>query len=571
MPKFSNNAIRIRGTNLKLRKWFVCKICNGEGGKKACNSNCMLWKDRRSMTDLRIGRFLYKLIMDDKSVNTTRHHIETPVFFMLYLQEHGFPDINNIQDLETFYKTGDKDKDKKNLEDFIMDYIRYLRDDKVKPRSGSVGVKRKTQDNAVGDLCRLYEVNDVYLDRKKIRRVLGEDTDVDKPYAYSRNQIKKFMLLLKRLTYKAMVAYLASTGARSSSIWDTDVKKDGTHGFLKIKDLRLAIDGLDEVPWEDGPETVMDILKRAYPNIIQNPVYEITVYRGYKQEYQTFCSSEAYDLMNEMLKERKDAGEDVESSIDITNHKLWKERVERLKKEDLQSWMKRNRESPVFRTRFGPTQKNRGQQEIERRQNILNFKALDDGSYTKHLREVRDTDDSLKSTTDGHRIDLIHGFRHFHKITIDDTDGIKPNYSTWLEGRKLDKVEEGYLRGGRLSHKALIEYFKAVDRLTADRTNIVTLENVQLKGTIHHMLAREDVVDSAISNLRSDMTAMKNQLNEKDTATEIMWKYIKTRFSPAELEHIQSDISGSSLPLELKKGLIELPKAKDDQEGQGNS
>lgn len=571
VPKFSNNAIRIRGTNLKLREWFVCKICNGEG-KKACDSNCVSWKDRRSMTDVRIVKFLHNLIVDDKSVNTTRHHIETPVEFMLYLKEHGgFSDINHVQDLEAFYKTGDKDKDKKALEGFIMDFIRYLRDEKVKSRGGSVGVKRKTQDNAIGDLCRLYEVNDVYLDRKKIRRVLGEDTDKDKSYAYSINQIKKFMLLVKRLTYKAMIAYLCSTGARSSSIWDTDVKKDGTHGFLKIKDLRLATDGLDGVPWEGGSESVMDVLKRGNPKIIQNPVYEITVYRGYKQEYLTFCSPEAYDLINDMLEERKNAGEDVESNVDVTNHKLWRERVERLKKEDLQSWMKRNRESPVFRTRFGPTQKNRGQQEIERRQNILDFKALDDGSYTKHLREVRDTDDSLKSTSDGHRIDLIHGFRHFHKLTIDDTDGIKPNYSTWLEGRKLDKVEEGYLRGGRLSHKTLIEYFKAVDNLMLDRTEILASLNTEYKGTIHDFHNDQRLI-------KSKLVALEDKMDKEKTDNEKVVRFLLgrlARYDPLDAEEARkmvSDMNISSPPLEYRKAKIhELPATEDNEEGESNT
>ncbi len=546
----------------RLRNWYKCIQCNG--GESTCN--CKKWKDVRSWDDIYVGRFFYNFVIDTKSSETIIVDITHLSAFAWYEK------LQNAQDLATYYQTtGDKDKDLENLEERIKDFIRYLRENKQTSPSNQKG--------HIFGIAKAYKRNRVMLNQDNLLAVVGEDEDADLPYGYNTKQIELLVFHSKLLVYKALFLFLASTGCRRGVIWETAInRKTGLHNFLRIKDLRHATEGYDTIPWGNGPQMVLDVIKRDYPNIIQNSTYQVTCYRGSRRsQYTTFCSPEAYLMINRMLEERKNAGEDF-LNID---RETWEERLKRLQTESLTSWMIRNGESPVFRTHFN-TKKYRGAFEQRRREKIKKAidKPLTKGSIRAYMYDLRnEIGDKVKFTPEGHIIHPYHGFRHFHKVTMEDTPGIKPNISTWLQGRKIDKIEEGYLRGGRLNHKALIEYFKAVNSLTIYKDDILTLENIQLKGEMHNIESRQAVRDAAVISIRQDMDRMKKDFQHETSDNKAVVQFLLERlakYSPHEADQARKMLAEdssiiSSLPLENRKGqIIEVAKLEDNEEGEGN-
>jgi hypothetical protein len=320
---------------------------------------------------------------------------------------------------------------------------------------------------------------------------------------------------------------------------------------------------------------------RMHPNY--QDTYMITYYRGTSDEYKTFCSPEAYELINKMLESRKDAGEDVdENDKDIM---LWKQRIERLEKEGLTSWIKRNGESPVFRNKYdkyptkrrsihhGKTWEQREQERIDRLQDVL---PLTKGDITGYLREIRKRlkieyipiKEAASKQAIRTPIPTLHGLRHAHAGIINKagkSGTMNELVSEWLQGRKLEASRQAYTSGEFLDYERLIEYWKVVGNLTIDQSDLKNTEIVELKTSLH------SYEDERVVNQAGRAYLIKENENRKKEV-DFLTALVTSLVPPERMEEAKRTLADSSLPLELKKAnIIELPKVKDKEEGKDDS
>ncbi len=146
-------------------------------------------------------------------------------------------------------------------ENKIIPYVMSLREKKLSFNSIS------TRPNAI---YHFYDMNDVFLNKKKIKMFKGEYVKkvVDKAYEYE--DIKK-MLDVSDLRAKVVIFLMASTGIRIGSI-----------PALRLKHLEKI-----------------------------NDIYKLTVYEGSTSEYFTFCSPECAYYIDTYLQYRAKSGESL--------------------------------------------------------------------------------------------------------------------------------------------------------------------------------------------------------------------------------------------------------------------
>ena len=115
-----------------------------------------------------------------------------------------------------------------------------------------------------------YEMNDVSLNKKKIKMFKGEFFKKSRDRAYTYQEIKK-ILDVSDLRMKIVVLLMASTGCRVGAL-----------PFLKLRNLEK----------------------------IQNEnIYKITMYEGSNEQYTTFCTLECASFIDAYLEYRQKNGE----------------------------------------------------------------------------------------------------------------------------------------------------------------------------------------------------------------------------------------------------------------------
>jgi integrase len=138
-----------------------------------------------------------------------------------------------------------------------------------------------TVNTQIGALHHFYEINDVELKWSKINQFKEEYHSIVEDRPYTREEIKT---LVDRadLRSKAIILLMASSGIRIGAI-----------PGLRIRDL-LPID------------------KDAYS------LYQITVYKKSKAKYTTFCTPECRKVIDEYIKWRESAGEQIKSESPLS-------------------------------------------------------------------------------------------------------------------------------------------------------------------------------------------------------------------------------------------------------------
>jgi integrase len=149
------------------------------------------------------------------------------------------------------------------IQDLLIDYIIKLRDKKLSHNY----IKAR-----LSPVSSFLEMNDVFINKKKIARFYGEQKKTVRDYAYTQEDIQK-MLSLSSLRQKVIILIYASTGIRKSAILD-----------LKVKHLE---------------------------NLDNFKLYKITVYENSKEEYYTFCTPECARAIDQYIEYRKQAGETI--------------------------------------------------------------------------------------------------------------------------------------------------------------------------------------------------------------------------------------------------------------------
>lgn len=150
----------------------------------------------------------------------------------------------------------------KKLEGLIRDYMIYLREEK---HSSPATVR--TYANTI---AHFYEMNDVIINWKKLKKFKGRHHGVVDDVPYSRDQIKT-LIDNCALRDRAMILLMASAGLRRGAL-----------PTLRLKDLE---------------------------RIHKYQLYKITVYKKEQEQYLTFCTPECAKAIDDYLAWRRRIGE----------------------------------------------------------------------------------------------------------------------------------------------------------------------------------------------------------------------------------------------------------------------
>ena len=169
---------------------------------------------------------------------------------------------NNIQLFLKFCNVSDPgDLLRIDAQRYIIRYVMSLREMKLATNSIT---------SRLNPIFHFYEMNDVSLNKKKIKMFKGEFFKKSRDRAYTYQEIKK-ILDVSDLRMKIVVLLMASTGCRVGSL-----------PSLKLRNLEK----------------------------IQNEnIYKITMYEGSNEQYTTFCTPECASFIDAYLEYRQKNGE----------------------------------------------------------------------------------------------------------------------------------------------------------------------------------------------------------------------------------------------------------------------
>ncbi|WP_081470652.1 tyrosine-type recombinase/integrase [Nitrosarchaeum koreense] len=329
----------------------------------------------------------------------------------------------------SYFKLRDYDSlvrmDPKMLQQMIEDYVME------KKKQNKARSTIKTPISALELFC---DTNDISINWKKINRLLPPLKKKSGSRAYSTEQVKKMLEATTEIRNKALIHFIAASGIRIGALPD-----------LKIKHVRSISDGCKAV----------------------------TVYPGEREEYITFLTPEASQVLDEYLTKRTQDGENI------------------------------NPESPLFRQvyAFGmakakPLKK-------------VSIQAIID----RVLRRA-----GLRFGRDGTRRDvqLDHGFRKRWNTIVKTTDGIKIILAEKMFGHSTPTIplDETYVDASE--SKLFKEYKKAILELTIDdsqRKQILLDTALKEKSELEKEIPGfiEKAVQRELSKLRNEGW----QLNKK--------------------------------------------------------
>ena len=154
--------------------------------------------------------------------------------------------------------------DQKNIQEKVEDYVFYI---KPKLNPNTIG-------NRLSPVFLFYDMNDVIINKVKIRKLFPAKVKKQGFNAYTRKDIHDLLENTNKKRTKCMILIFSSTGCRVGALCD-----------LRIGDIL------------ELPNTECKCLR---------------FYTGYPEEYYGFLTPEATRMLNEYLKERKDHGEKLE-------------------------------------------------------------------------------------------------------------------------------------------------------------------------------------------------------------------------------------------------------------------
>src|SRR5437867_3775744 len=293
----------------------------------------------------------------------------------------------------------------KEIQDTLTKYVIFMRDKKLSYSS----IKGR-----MSPIITFLELNDILVNKKKIKRFYGEEKKSVRDEAYSRENIEK-MLSQAKLRVKVMILVYSSTGIRRDAILD-----------LKLKHLK---------------------------KIPEYGLYKVTVYENSKEEYTTFTTPEASNMIDQYLKHRQRSGELI------------------------------NKESYLIRNDYDYCQKHMSK----------NPKAVTSRNLSTLFRQLV-IKTGLRAENqpkhERHEIALFHGLRKFTTNQLIES-GVNTESRWLLEGHALLGNDSAYVR---ISEKQLLQaYLKAVPALTNSNEERlkVKLEAIQVDQNQYESLKAE--------------------------------------------------------------------------------
>ena len=198
---------------------------------------------------IKIPRSLNKLLETCNTVSTKDNYVQRIEKF------HEFIEIG----LDELVKL-----DHKEIDDIVTDYI--------------LSIKHRYNPNSIPTMIApvkaFLEMNDILINWKKLFRFFPDKVKVSGQSAWKTEDVQKMLNFSRKLSTRAMIHLLASTGCRAGGIVGLQIKHvtNMDHGYKMI-----------------------------------------TVYAGDKEEYVTFLTPEASFAYDEHIKSRMDRGENVDA------------------------------------------------------------------------------------------------------------------------------------------------------------------------------------------------------------------------------------------------------------------
>jgi len=180
----------------------------------------------------------------------------TKQMYLFYMKKFmHFVEVDNMQQL--------LEADQKTIQEKVEDYVFYL-----KPKMNPNSVPTQLQ-----SILLFYDMNDVVLNKVKIRKMFPAKIKKMGFKAYTREDVSKLLANTNRSRTKSIIFVLSSTGMRVGGLTK-----------LKIRDV------------EQMPNSECKCLR---------------VYTGFPEEYYSFLTPEASRMLDMYLKERSDHGEEL--------------------------------------------------------------------------------------------------------------------------------------------------------------------------------------------------------------------------------------------------------------------
>ena|GEM_PF-318024 len=316
------------------------------------------------------------------------------------------------------------------LKNHITKYLTYLRKEKSLS-SGTINI-------ATSSLRHFYTQNDKVLNWDIIRKfIIREDIkkNTDKEYTYE--DISK-VISLADLKYKMAIYLMVSSGVRIGALHT-----------MKVGDLE-KMKGHD--------------------------IYKVTVYRGSRDEYFTFCSPECFAAVNNYLNFRKQSGEIISA----------------------ESWLfvrdfdPRDKEQVLHPVRLSYDAIKSRIRQLLIRANVAEYQPLTEMNTTGRRRNT-----SMAS----------HAFRKTF-YTNAARSRMKSEVLELIMGHKIG-LRASYLRYS--TEDLLAEYLRAVDNLTIDASNRLLAQVDEFKKQEREILElkkQKDEQSAQIQDLRNRMDTM---------------------------------------------------------------
>jgi hypothetical protein len=376
-----------------------------------------------------------------RSYQLFKSAIRSEKTFQLYKRHlFHFCDFVQMTTEEIVSKYG-KVKESIKLQQLIEDYVLLLQ---TKVRSGKITAA--TCDVSLPPVKLFCEMNDIILNWRKINKLLPHGNGNAADEAYTREQIRK-MLEYSDLRAKIPILFMASSGMRLG-------------GFQGLSD------GCIKPVYNESNDKLL--------------AAHVVVYKGTKDEYDTFISPEAYHAYEEYRNLRIKFGEKITKNSPVL-----------LRRFDI---------SPDGKTATIDNTKPLALSTIAGIIRIVAYKA-----------GIREASENYNNR---YNIKIAHGFRKFFSTTLSSikaADGsgryaIDFIKKEWLLGHALTSVhalEENYNRLDRVK-LLLEEYLKAVKELTISDEERLQVEVKKLQIDISNMktvevqLAAKDKVIQAL-------------------------------------------------------------------------
>jgi len=308
------------------------------------------------------------------------------------------------------------------LQQLAEDYVLLLQ---TKVRNGEITAG--TCNVSLPPVKLFCEMNDIILNWRKINKLLPHGNDNAADEAYTREQIRK-MLEYSDLRAKIPILFMASSGMRLG-------------GFQGLTD------GCIKPVYNERNDKLL--------------AAHVVVYKGTKDEYDTFISPEAYHAYEEYRNLRIKFGEKI------------------------------TKNSPILLRRFDISPDGNAATIDNTKPLALSTVAgiLRIVSYKAGIREASE------NYNDRYNIKIAHGFRKFFSTTLsniktpDGRTAIDFIKKEWLLGHALTSIhslEENYNRSDRVK-LLLDEYLKAVKELTISDEERLKVEVKKLQIDISNM------------------------------------------------------------------------------------